>query len=254
MKKLTKRLLSFVLIISMVSGFSLPIFAAESEDISVNTFNEDTADIQDVQDIQDIEYILIDTVETPYGTAYYVQLNDGTQVASLWDIVDIIMAGKSWADLFFEPSLANSGWAILDTAALLPVLPSSAYFRQGGKTLLKSDEVAKFAKTAKGKTAVKAALKTFKYSDGITQKAAKAINKKFKSDGPKVLKQFENAANKGFVGEPGEGIKKINPTSKIGKQYTHEIKIKGQYGDYIIFGYQTSTGTWVFDLFREGLH
>lgn len=34
MKKLTKRLLSFVLIISMVSSFSLPIFAAESEDIA----------------------------------------------------------------------------------------------------------------------------------------------------------------------------------------------------------------------------
>ena len=49
------------------------------------------------------------------------------------------------------------------------------------------------------------------------------------------------------------GIKKINPSDKIGKQYTHEIKIlTSQYADHRIFGYKTNTGTWVFDLFDKG--
>lgn len=255
MKKLTKSLLSFILIISMAFNFSVPAFAAENEDMLTNTFIEDDEDIQDNEYVQNDEYILIDAIETPYGTAYYVQSNDGIQTAAIWDLVDIIMAGKSWADLFSEPSLANFGWAVLDTAALLPVLPSSAYFRQGGKVLLKSDEVAKFAKTARGKTAVKAAMKTFKYSDGITQKAVKAIKRKFKgSEGEKVLKLFQDAANNGLVGAKNmAGIKKINPSDKIGKQYTHEIKIlTSQYADYRILGYKTNTGTWVFDLFDKG--
>lgn len=167
------------------------------------------------------------------------------------------MAGASWAKLFNNPSWGNFGWAVLDTAALLPVLPSTAYFREGGKIFLKAEEVAKFAKTSKGKEAVEAAMKAYKYSDGITSKAKKDITKAFKGvEGKKVLKLFEDAANKGLVGKQGvSGIKQITPTKKIGLQYTHEIKIKSsQYGDYRIFGYKTDSGKWVFDLFREGLH
>jgi len=51
---------------------------------------------------------------------------------------------QSWAEFFNEPSLANLGWAALDTVALLPALPSSAYFRKGGKLLLNVDEVKKY--------------------------------------------------------------------------------------------------------------
>ncbi|MFW5651832.1 MAG: hypothetical protein ACOCNC_10740 [Acetivibrio ethanolgignens] len=65
--------------------------------------------------------------------------------------------------MFANPSWGNFGWAVLDTAALLPVLPASAYFRKGGKTFLKIDEVAKFAITSKGKKAVSVAMKTYKY-------------------------------------------------------------------------------------------
>lgn len=67
---------------------------------------------------------------------------------------------------------------------------------------------------------------------------------------------FKDAAEKGLVGAKGQaGIKKISTSSKIGKQYTHEIKIiSKQYGDYRIFGYKTESGEWIFDLFREGLH
>lgn len=245
MKQLTTRILSLILIISTVFTLSVPAFATSGENAVSNISTEDSG------------YILIDTIETPYGTAYYVQPNDGIQPATFWDVVDIVMAGKAWADLFANPSWGNFGWAILDTAAILPLLPSSAYFRQGGKVLLKVDEVAKFAKTTKGKAAVETAMKAFKYSDGITQKAIKAISKKFKgAEAERVLKLFQDAANKGLVGNKGmSGIKAITPSKVIGKQYTHEIKIiSSQYGDYRIFGYQTKTGTWVFDLFREGLH
>lgn len=51
--------------------------------------------------------------------------------------------------------------------------------------MLKADEVAKFAKTSAGKKVIKSAMKTFKYSDGITTSVRKAIEREFK----KVLKQ-----------------------------------------------------------------
>lgn len=100
-------------------------------------------------------------------------------------------------------------------------------------------------------------MRVFSYADGITSSAEKQILRKFKgSEGKKVLQLFRDAANKGFVAAEGKaGIKKITPTKLIGKEYTHEIKIiSSQYGDYRIFGYQASSGEWIFDLFREGLH
>ena len=40
------------------------------------------------------------------------------------DLVDIWMAVSSWAELFWEPSWWNAWWAVLDTVALLPLIPS----------------------------------------------------------------------------------------------------------------------------------
>ncbi|WP_418703427.1 hypothetical protein [Anaerotignum faecicola] len=241
MKKLTNQIISFILALSMVFTMNDVAFAVErSVDSEVET-----------------AYTLVQTTESAYGTVYYVKDQQGIQTRTIWDLVDILMAGASWAKLFGDPSWGNFGWAVLDTAALLPVLPSTAYFREGGKVFIKADEVAKFAKTSKGKKAIMAAMKTYRYSDGITSKAVKAINKTFKgSEAKKVLKLFEDAANKGLVGKTGTaGIKQITPTKKIGLKYTHEIKIKNsQYSDYRIFGYKTDSGEWVFDLFREGLH
>ena len=73
----------------MAFNFSVPAFAAENEDMLTNTFIEDDEDIQDNEYVPNDEYILIDAIETPYGTAYYVQLNDGIQTATIWDLVDI---------------------------------------------------------------------------------------------------------------------------------------------------------------------
>lgn len=145
----TKKLLSLILTLSLVLSLSVPTFAAEKDS---TVYFENTLG----------SYTTIEEVETPYGTAYYVKKHGDIQTRSIWDVVDILMAGASWANLFANPSWENFGWAVLDTAALLPVLPASAYFRKGGKTFLKIDEVAKFAITSKGKKAVSAAMKTYK--------------------------------------------------------------------------------------------
>lgn len=238
MKKLTTKIISFILTLSMIFSMAIPAFAAEKDGI---VYFENTL----------VSYTTIEEIETPYGTAYYVKKHGDIQTRSVWDVVDIIMAGASWADLFANPSWGNFGWAVLDTAALLPVLPSSAYFRKGGKTFLKIDEVAKFAKTSKGKKAVSAAMKTYKYSDGISSKAIKAIKSEFKKS-PKVAEQiissFKKAADKGLVGASSQtGIKKLKGT--INKIYTHEIKILGDYGAYRIYGYKNKSGEWIFDYF-----
>ena len=48
-----------------------------------------------------------------------------------WDILDVFMAALSWDDFLESPSLVNLGWAVLDTLALLPGVPSSGYARRG---------------------------------------------------------------------------------------------------------------------------
>lgn len=247
MKKLTTTFLSIIITLSLIMSTSVPAFAYDTYDRIVTSEDSEI----------DETYILVQKTESEYGTIYYIKNNQKIQTRTFWDVTDILMAGVSWARLLDDPSWGGFGWAVLDTAAILPLLPSTAYFREGGKILIKAEEFAKFAKTSKGKKAVKAAMKAYKYSDGITPKAIKEIKKEFKgSEAKKVLKLFEDAANKGIVGsEKAAGIKKIKPTKKIGLKYTHEIKIKNsQYGDYRIFGYKTDSGKWVFDLFREGLH
>jgi len=59
-----------------------------------------------------------------------------------WDVIDVGMAAWSWYDFVKKPSLSNLGFALLDTSAVLPIIPSSGYFRNGlkgtGKFLNKS--------------------------------------------------------------------------------------------------------------------
>lgn len=126
---------SVILALFLTFGLTVPAFASDKI-----KNNDETP-----------QYFLIKAAQTPYGTMYYIQERCDIQGRSVWDLVDILMAGASWAKMLSEPSWGNFGWAVLDTAALLPLLPSTAYFRQGGKVLLKADEVAKFAKTSKGK-------------------------------------------------------------------------------------------------------
>lgn len=56
------------------------------------------------------------------------------------------MAVSSWAELFNEPNVSNTAWAILDTAALLPIIPSLRYVKnpqEAGKV------IAEFGKKSK---------------------------------------------------------------------------------------------------------
>lgn len=127
---------------------------------------------------QSTNYVICNIEETEYGTAYHVIDENDLQTRSLWDLVDVVMAGASWAKLFSEPSWGNFGWAVLDTAALLPLLPSSAYFREGGKVFLKIDEVADFAKTTDGKKAIEGAMIAHELAE-VTYSASQ-LQKKFK--------------------------------------------------------------------------
>lgn len=210
-------------------------------------------EINDIQSfLQQSDYAVIEKDNSSYGEVYYVVEKYKLRERSFWDLVDVVMAGASWADFFKDPSWSNLGWAVLDTASILPLLPSTAYVRKGGKILLKIDEVAKFAKTSEGKNALKAAMRVFTYADGITSKAINTINKTFKNknEAKEVLELFKKAANKGLVGATNEnGVKKLNGAFK--KVYTHEIKVKGKYGAYRIFGYKDSNGRWIFDFFDK---
>lgn len=127
---------------------------SNSIDLGVEDINEELKDIYPYGEIVHVE-------ETEYGTAYYVdsEFHKTRKKRNVWDALDVVMAGASWADFFQDPSLKNLGWATLDTAALLPLLPSTAYMRKGGKIFLKTSELKNFAKTSKGKAAVKKALK-----------------------------------------------------------------------------------------------
>ena len=56
-----------------------------------------------------------------------------------WDIIDIAFAAWSWSDFVNKPSFHNLGWALLDTAALAPLIPSTGYLRRGVKLLNSSN-------------------------------------------------------------------------------------------------------------------
>lgn len=83
---------------------------------------------------------------------------------------DVVMAGWSWAEFFNDKSWEKFGWAALDTAALLPLLPSSSYFRQGWKTYLKMDEVKKLSRTEKGRQAIARAMQVRHVSPHLVNK------------------------------------------------------------------------------------
>jgi len=52
---------------------------------------------------------------------------------TIWDIVDVGFAALSWKDFKDKPTLSNFGWAVADTVALAPVVPSTGWARRGLK-------------------------------------------------------------------------------------------------------------------------
>ncbi|HEY0736680.1 MAG TPA: RHS repeat-associated core domain-containing protein, partial [Herpetosiphonaceae bacterium] len=54
---------------------------------------------------------------------------------SPWDIVDVGFWLWSAKDFYDNPSWSNAGWLVLDTASLLPIVPSSGWARRGAQAL-----------------------------------------------------------------------------------------------------------------------
>ena len=146
-----KKLLSVMLVLAIcISGFSRSILA--SEDCYVPE-----------------GYNLIESTQTESGTLYYVEQQSDISPCTLWDVADMMMAGYSWAAFFGDSSWRSFAWAVLDTAALLPLLPSSAYFRQGGKKLVKAEAIQDLAKTPEGARAIKNAIKSHKAMSSLVR-------------------------------------------------------------------------------------
>ena len=212
----------------MVLSLSVPAFASDT----VSFKNSETS------------FTIISSTETEYGMVYYVKEDGKLQTRSVWDILDVAMAGYSWSKLLGEPSWGNFGWAVLDTAALLPLLPSTAYFREGGKILLKADDFAKFAKTANGKEAIKSAMKTYKYSkieEGLnfTITTSKHMNNASRFVPVQTLKQ---AIIKGVSRPDPQGSKALmyyTTMYKNGKKYNLEVLYDSATNTILHFKYDT---------------
>lgn len=210
MKVYLKKILSFILALSMTLGISSNAFAATlTKSPTTNELN--------------MSFEVITYEETDYGFLYYIKQNNKPQSRTFWDVLDIAMAGSSWSKLLKEPSWGNFGWAILDTASLLPLLPSTAYVREGGKVLLKADDFLKFSKTSKGKAAIKSAMKTYKLAS-VTY------------DAKQLQRKFKHAADFGIKGN--YSIAKANEfKNALAKIVTNakEIYKTNYHGDAIIY-------------------
>ena len=56
---------------------------------------------------------------------------DPTGYFSFWDVLDIGFAVESWCDYFNDPSWGNFGFALVDTLALIPIVPSTGSVKKG---------------------------------------------------------------------------------------------------------------------------
>ncbi|HHV53887.1 MAG TPA: hypothetical protein GXX55_00300 [Firmicutes bacterium] len=79
---------------------------------------------------------------------------------AFWDVLDFAFAAWSWKSFIAAPSLQTLAWALLDTAGLLPVVPSSSVLRRGFEVL---DDVALRALQSMGKADVARVLKEARF-------------------------------------------------------------------------------------------
>ena len=235
MKNNFKKILSFLLVFIITFSSSIPVFAENRANSHYfNLLNVQSSKSENVN--EEVKKIfpygeIVGKVETKYGTAYYVDrfYNSPMKPRTIWDALDVVMAGASWAEFFNEPSLANLGWAALDTVALLPALPSSAYFRKGGKLLLNVDEVKKISKTSDGLSKIKKALKPAKVVEESSElvRIAKLAKNYFLND--KTFKhiltehghnsiKYKSKFKKGF--DIKDGIRKVLTTDSVIKNNT----------------------------------
>ncbi len=91
---------------------------------------------------------------------------------TLWDIVDVGFAIWSIADAIKEPTAKNIGLAVVDVAAILPLVPSTGWFRRGadaaggaGRALEAADNAVDAAKA--GGKAIDASKQAFESFDAF---------------------------------------------------------------------------------------
>lgn len=155
------------------------------------------------------------------------------------------MAWDSWAELFDEPSWSNLWWAILDTAAIAPYLPSTSWVRKWNKKVLKDWELKKFAK--KNKDKVKKAIKKKKHKTfTIDDKVFKEIDKKYKWKENEKLRSLVNIARlAGFASSWKVWIKRL----KWKKKYVVELWLWRN--DIRVAWYYFSENIIIFDKFTD---
>lgn len=61
----------------------------------------------------------------------------------IWDLIDFGFAAWSWSDFISDPTLGNFGWAMLDTAGCLPIIPSAGYITRTSKIISKESKAIK---------------------------------------------------------------------------------------------------------------
>lgn len=153
MKNIFQKFLSLLLIVIISFATSLEVLAQNnissfwniSETLNPNSFSENTPKkAYATEEEMKQDYYIISEMDTPYGKIYYMKKKGEVSTrASFWDVVDIGMAISSWAKLFGEPSWENAWWAILDTASLLPAIPSLRYVKNADEAAKKIAEYAK---------------------------------------------------------------------------------------------------------------
>lgn len=172
LKKITSKSISLTLAsIIFISPILDTVFAMENE-LNSGIIQNETVDMIS----EEYDDIIWDE-DSEIGDVYYVyKENNEKQSRTLLDFLDIGMAGLSWYDVLKDPSFKNIGWAILDTAAIAPLIPSSAYIRKGGKLTVSTSSLKKLASTTKGKNAIKKSLKVTKVNSKLAEISKLAKN------------------------------------------------------------------------------
>ena len=96
-----------------------------------------------------------------------VNCSDPSGEITIWDITDFAFAAWSWADFISKPSWGRFGSALLDTACLLPVIPSVGGVKRGINLLDNGNDAMKAVKTAEN------ALETVEETSEVLQKGWK---------------------------------------------------------------------------------
>jgi uncharacterized protein RhaS with RHS repeats len=117
------------------------------------------------------------------------------------------------------------------------------------------------AKINKPKTPIKMNLQFFA-GDGTKSWVKRDVFNQIKSKfGESAAQKFANSMKKGIVGGKGQnGIKSLKGKKGLGVKvngtyYKYEVKIKGNFGDWRLYGnYDEKTKHIIFDLFDKGLH